>query len=240
MPDFSRRATTTELMETAACSFEDYHACLRDLANVNRLTLAYRPTLRFLDDLADRDRLPRRRAVRIVDVGCGYGDMVRRIDRWAVRRGIAAELTGVDNDPRAARAAALATSRGRPIRWITTDWRSFDPEPPVDIVVSSLFAHHLDDETLVRFIAWMDRTAAIGWFVNDLQRDPLAWLGFGAWSRLARWHPFVRHDGPVSIARAFRRADWRRYLAAAGIPRDGAVIAGYMPFRLCIARVGAP
>jgi len=240
MPDLSRRATATEWMDTVACGFDDYRACLRDLERVNRLTLAYRPTLRFLDRLADRGSLPRDRPARLLDVGCGYGDMVRRIDRWAERRGIPVDLLGVDHDPRAAQAAAAATPPGRPIRWITADCLSFRPAPPVDVVVSSLFAHHLDDAALIRFLAWMESAAAVGWFVSDLHRDPLAYLGFSAWSRLARWHRFVRHDGPLSIARAFRRADWRRYLAAAGIPEDAVAIAWTMPFRLCVARVREP
>jgi hypothetical protein len=52
-----------------------------------------------------------------------------------------------------------------------------------------------------------------------------------------RWHPFVRHDGPVSISRAFRPDDWRRLLAAAAV-RD-ARIERWFPFRLCVSKVRA-
>lgn len=240
MPDFSRRATTTELMDSAPCSFDDYRNCLRDLERVNRLTLAYRPTLRFLDRLAKEGRLPRERAARIVDFGCGSGDMLRRIDSWARRRGIAAELTGVDHDPRALRVAAEESPAGCPVRWIEAECLSYRPAATVDVAVSSLFAHHLDDGALIRFIARMEEMAAVGWFINDLQRHRLTWFGFGVWSRAAGWHRFVRHDGPVSIARAFRRAEWQRYLANAGIPCGETMISWTVPFRLCVARVRAP
>lgn len=238
-PDLSRRASTPELMETEACSFPDYRDCLQDLARVNRLTLAARPTLAWLDTVLASIRWPRARPLAVVDIGCGYGDMLRRIDRWAARRGIAVALTGVDCDPRATRAAAEATRPDRPIRWITADFARFRMEGPIDVVLSGLFCHHLDDAALVRFLSWMEATAQRGWFVNDLHRHALPYYVFLAWARAARWHRFVRHDGPVSISRAFTVADWRRALADAGIPEGAARIAWRMPFRLCVSRVRA-
>ena len=49
---------------------------------------------------------------------------------------------------------------------------------------------------------------------------------------IARWHPIVRHDGRVSIARSFRPPEWRAILAEAGI--DGARVFRAFPFRLCV------
>ena len=240
MRDLSQRALDAELMDSTPCHFEDYRDCLRDLERVNRLTLAYRPTLAFLDRLADEGQLPRGRPVRILDAGSGYGGMLRRIARWSGRRGIAVELTGVDHDLRAARAAAPATPAGPPIRWVTADCLSYRPAPVPDVVVSALFAHHLDEASLVRFLVWMEAHASVAWFVNDLHRHALPYVGFGLLARAAGWHRFVQHDGPLSIARAFRAAEWRRYLAAAGVPEDDVAILRRMPFRLCVARVRAP
>lgn len=237
IPDLSRRVLAPELMDNAPCTFADYRACLDDLERVNRLSLAYRPTLRFLDRLAATGRLPADRRVHVLDVGCGAGDMLRRIGAWAQKRAIPVDLTGLDADPRAARAACR---RGEPIRWVSADVLDYRPSRPVDVVVSALFAHHLDDDAVVRFVAWMERTARHGWFVNDLHRHAVAHLGFRAWARLAGWHRFVRHDGPVSIARGFRRADWQRLLAAAGIPEGTAAVAWQMPFRLCVGRIHPP
>lgn len=239
MPDFSRRASTPELMDTEECGFETFRGCLVDLATVNRLSLAYRPTLSFLEGLRRSARLPRARPLAILDVGSGYGDMLRKIDRWAERRDVAVDLTGVDLNPWSARAAREATPAGRPIRWVTADL--FDHrQPDVDVVVSSLFAHHLDDGVLTRFLAHMEATARLGWFVNDLHRHPLPYYFFRGFSRLMRWHRFVQHDGPVSISRGFVADDWRRLLTEASIPPAAAEIAWLFPFRLCVSRVRAP
>jgi len=237
MTDFSERALIPELMDAESVPYDDYLDCLRDLESVNRWTLAWRPTRSFLARLADTGLIVPGRPVTIVDVGCGYGDMLRRIDLWAARRGLTVDLIGIDHDPRAARAAAEATPADRPIRWVTADCFEYPTDGGIDLIVSSLFCHHLDDAELVRFLAWMESTATLGWFVNDLHRHAISYYGFVAWSRLAHWHRFVRHDGPVSIRRAFVTADWRRYLTSARLASDTIEIAWWIPFRLCLSRV---
>ena len=233
MPDFSARAALSEWMDDDEVDFETFAACLKDLARVNAVTAAYRPTLGFLQSRAETGAWPRGRPLRLLDVGSGYGDALRTIDRWCGRRNLSVVLTGLDRNPWAARAAEAATAPDRPIRWLTADL--FDHDGEADVIVSSLFTHHLDGEALVRFLAWMDGHARIGWLVNDLERHPLAYYGFSVLSRLAGWHSFVRHDGPISIRRAFSATDWRDYLAQAGV-RD-AQIRPWTPFRLCVSKL---
>lgn len=237
--DFTVRSTLPELMDTEPVGLADFRACLVDLARVNRWTLAYRPTLAFLDRLAARG-LPAGRPIEIVDVGSGYGDMLREIDAWAARRHVSVALTGVDLNPWSRRAASEATGTGRPIRWVTADAFAYEPPAGIDVVVSSLFAHHLPDPLVVRFLRWMEATARLGWFINDLHRHPLPYHFFRRFARLADYHHFVQHDGPVSIARAFTRSDWQRLLGEAGIDRASAKIAWWLPFRLCVERLRGP
>src|SRR5215472_9159520 len=106
--DFSRRTRPAELPEwmDQPSSREEMRACLRDLARVNRWMLAYRPTLEWLDGLSLRDVAG---PVRILDVGCGYGDTLRRVEQWAVKRGVAVELTGIDLNPDCVAIAAEAS-----------------------------------------------------------------------------------------------------------------------------------
>jgi len=46
----------------------------------------------------------------------------------------------------------------------------------------------------------------------------------------------VRHDGPVSFRRAFRKEDWVRLLAAAEAPREAVTVEQWRPGRLCVGR----
>ena len=160
--DLSQRNTLSELMDSDETDFETFRACLVDLARVNQLTFAYRPTLRFFEHLANSGCLPRDRAITVIDVGSGFGDMLRVIDSWAVQSGFRVDLTGVDLNPSSAYAAERATSPGRPIRFITANVFDYQPPCRIDVVISSLFAHHLEDASLVRFISWMDANVAIG------------------------------------------------------------------------------
>ncbi len=230
MTDLARRSAAAELMDTDCTDAADYAACLRDLARVNTLTLARRPTLAWLD------RAMRRRgrgeAVSVYDVAYGHGDMLRAIARWARRRGRPVRLGGVDLNPGAA-AAARAASPGLALDLQTGDVLAAEPARP-DYIVSALFTHHLTDDQVVAFLRWMEANAGRGWFVNDLHRHVVPLRFFRLLARLMRWHRFVQHDGAVSIARAFRRAEWLRLLAAAGVPGE---VRWVFPFRLCVGRL---
>jgi len=66
--NFGERSKLDELMDTEPVGFEEFRACLFDLARVNRLTLAYRPTLAFFDRLLANAR-PLGRPIEVLDVG---------------------------------------------------------------------------------------------------------------------------------------------------------------------------
>src|SRR3984885_12209839 len=232
--DFTRRVSPRELPELmdGDCSYEDFRGCLRSLEQVNRWLLGYRPTLAWLERLPRKPREP----MHIVDVGSGGGDLLRQIAGWVRRRGIAAQLTGIALNPYAAGAAAESTPTELGIAWVTGDALVYRPEKPVDIVASSLTAHHLEDEEIVALLRWMEATARVGWFLNDLERSERACRMFGWVAGVAGWHRFVRHDGPVSFRRAFRKEDWVRMLTTAEIPRETVTIEHWRPGRLCVGR----
>ena len=233
--DFSRRNSLSELMDAEDTDFQTFRACLVDLTKVNRLTFAYRPTLDFFKQLTLVGGLPWDRKVSVVDIGSGSGDMLRKVDRWAAARAYKLDLVGVDLNPWSAVTAQQLTNPRRRIRFVTENIFDYRPSTPIDIVISSLFTHHLDDTSIVEFLRWMETNARIGWFINDLHRHPVAYHLFKHASRTLGFHHFVQHDGPVSIARAFSPSDWQNLLQTANIPN--AVVKSYFPFRLCVSRI---
>jgi 2-polyprenyl-3-methyl-5-hydroxy-6-metoxy-1,4-benzoquinol methylase len=232
--DLSRRAAPSELPEwmDEPCTYEDFRECLTDLGQVNRLTLSYRPTLAFLEGVVAAKP---GQALRIVDVGSGGGDMLRRVERWAERRGVRVQLTGIDLNPYAARAARELMPASTAIQWITGD--AFVYTEPVDVVLSSLFTHHLKEPEIVRFLEWSEAVAQRGWFVNDLCREATPYKLFGLLAKGMRWHRFVQHDGPVSFRRSFREDDWERMLNSAGISVADVRLSRWTPGRLCVERL---
>ncbi len=215
------------------CSRQEMRACLLDLARLNRWFFGYRPILNWLDSLQS---IQFDGPIRILDVGCGGGDGLRRVSRWAAARAIDVELVGLDLNADAVSIAAETWAQDRQVEWVCSDVFAYVAEKPFHLVMSSLFTHHLSDEDVVRFLRWMELHATVGWLVNDLSRAPIPYHLLAAFTRLAGLHRFVQHDGPVSIARAFVREDWRRLCSLAQLPSNGVAIRAFTPARLCVMR----
>jgi SAM-dependent methyltransferase len=220
------RSQAEELMDADDLDANTFADVVGDLAKVNTVTMARRPTLDFLERATKG-----RTSFRLLDVGFGDGDMLRRIARWAKAKGIAADLVGVDLNPRSEQAAR---AHGGDVRYVTGDYADLADEP-WDVIVSSLVAHHMSHEQLVAFLRFMEAHASAGWFVNDLHRHGFAHWGFPILATVARWHRIVRHDGTLSIARSYRPDEWPAILAEAGITQ--AKVRRVFPFRLCVERL---
>lgn len=236
MPDFKQRSNKNELMDQEDISFEEFHDCLQGLEIINHLTLAYRPTLIWLHPWITAGE-----PLCILDAGCGGGDMLRQIARQLRRRNTASpaiKLLGVDLNPWSKQSAELNNSFPS-IHYETADIFSFQPARSIDIIICSLFTHHLTDDQVVDFLRWIDARATKGWFINDLHRHPLPYYFIKTATAVFSRNRLIRHDAAVSVARAFSIADWRQLLARAGIG-DRAHIQWFFPFRLCISCVKSP
>lgn len=229
MIDLSARSTEPEWMDEPGIEVAEFGRCLGDLEAVNRVTFGHRPILQWLAKATKGLG-----AFSLLDIGFGHGDLLRAIARWSARRGLRATLSGIDLSPSSEIAARAATPPEMGIDYQTADVFAFAPAVPPDFVVTSLMTHHLADAQVVAFLRWIDRTAVRGWFNSDLHRHVLAYYGFRAMAAVARWHPMVAHDGAVSISKSFRRADWVRLLAEAGVTAE---ITWVTPFKLCVGRL---
>ncbi|WP_114945592.1 methyltransferase domain-containing protein [Microvirga calopogonii] len=232
---FASRSPETEWMDTEPVSLEDYRACLKDLAMVNVVTMTHGPVLQWLDRATRR--LDPHERVTILDVGYGYGDLLRRIHDWSRRRNRPVDLIGVDLNPMSEPIARGATAPDVPIDFRTGNVFDFKPGHPIDFILCSQTTHHMTNAEVADFVRWMERVATRGWFIADLYRHPVPFHFFRALSWAARWHRFVRHDGPISIARSFRRKDWESILTSAGLAPGAARIRWYPSFRLCVSRL---
>lgn len=229
MADLSERSTQAEWMDSEEVPYEVFDQCLRDIARINRLTLAYRPTLNFLERV--RRRYPDR-PLHLLDAGSGGGDMVRVMAQWAKKRRVTLHLTGVDLNPFAARSAHSATRVEDGITYQTCNIFDVPEDQPIDLITSSLFAHHLSHEELVAFIAWMERRATLGWCINDLHRHRVAYHVIKHAAPFLSRNHLIRHDAPLSVARAFTRSDW------ASLAPD-AELRWWFPFRWTVARLSS-
>jgi SAM-dependent methyltransferase len=230
MISMNARVDQPELMDLGDFGPTEYRRTLEELELINRLTDGYTPTLRAIARLAARTD---RRPLRILDVGFGYGDTLRAIATWAAKEKLEVELIGVDLNPEARMIAESATLPEQKIAYHTGDAFEFE-SGEVDIVINSLFMHHLSDRQIPKFLEWMTEKARVGWFINDLHRHPVAYQFIKYASRALGFTRMIRHDAPLSVARSFRRRDWNGYLAEAHVPSGSVTTHWHWSFRICV------
>jgi 2-polyprenyl-3-methyl-5-hydroxy-6-metoxy-1,4-benzoquinol methylase len=228
----AQRTIADELMDADDLDPETFGHVLTDLAQVNTLTLARRPTLGFLQRVVAR-QVPEK-PLKILDVGFGDGDMLRQIARWGARRDVTLDLVGIDLNPNSVPTARAKTPPDLGIDYRSGDYQALAGEG-FDVILSSLVAHHMTHDQLIAFLRFMNREVRRGWLINDLHRHPVAYGGYTVLSTVMRWHPIVRHDGRLSVKRSYRPVEWPPMLTEAGV--TGARVFRAFPFRLCVERI---
>ncbi|MBJ6108722.1 methyltransferase domain-containing protein [Hymenobacter sp. BT523] len=215
---FAERASGPELMDDLTLATDALRQNLDELETINTWLGGYAPVLNALHRL--RPRFPHGRPLRVADLGSGGGDTLRQVARWARKKGFPVELVGIDANEFMLDYAA-AKSRNYP----EISYRQFDIFSPefqaqdFDVLTCSLFCHHFSNEELVTLLRQWQQQAAVAVVINDLHRHWLAYHSIKWLTRLLGGSYLVRHDAPLSVARAFRRADWVALLQRAGITR---------------------
>lgn len=211
MPDFNTRSYQKELLDDPDVPFRAIRRNLRELHTINRFLGGHAITLKGFKKL-----LGVQRRVRVCEIGCGGGDNLFVLRQWCLRHGIEADLLGIDINPHCIDFAE--TRYGHlGIRFMCSDYAavSFSLQP--DIVFSALFCHHFKNEALVEMLQWMGKNSSCGFFINDLQRHPLAYYSIRWLTKWCSNSYLVKNDAPLSVLRGFKSAEWRRLLVKAGL-----------------------
>jgi ubiquinone/menaquinone biosynthesis C-methylase UbiE len=202
--------------------------CLAELARVNRWLGGRRTTLAHLGALLEATG---KRTVDVLDVAAGGGDMAEAMRAWAAARGFELRFTLLDRHPLIVGTAGAAV-RGRTAAVRGDALRLPFRDGAFDVCVTSLFFHHLEPEQAEQALVEMRRVARTGVLVNDLVRDRLAWGWILIFSHLFSTNRLVRHDGPLSVRRAYRPEDFRSLALRAGLV-DWEV-RRHFPYRMCL------
>ncbi|HEX7742616.1 MAG TPA: methyltransferase domain-containing protein, partial [Sphingobium sp.] len=163
MTKLAIRSRQEEQMDAADLDPAIYERVLHDLARVNRWTFTAWPTIAFL-----RRAIGPVKRFRLLDVGFGDGDVLRAVARWARRRGIEAELVGVDLNEKSLAAARQATPPDLKIDYQAGGY--IDQPEQFDFIISSQVTHHMTDAQLMTFLRHMEANARRGWLICDLHR----------------------------------------------------------------------
>ncbi len=159
---------------------------------------------------------------RVLDIATGAGDLPLALNERAASVGVELKITAVDISRQAiAHAKRKADGIGDIVDFRRCDvFRDEWPGEEYEVVMCSLFLHHLDEAQAVELLAKMYAAATQLVVVSDLRRcAPGLWLTQVAAHTLSR-SPVVRVDGPRSVRAAFtveevrslaQRAGWREF-----------------------------
>lgn len=227
-----RRNLVPELMDDPNLVAADHDHALQGLARLNRLASA---DLIIWNRLHPHlEALPDGRAIRVLDVATGSGDLPIRLAKRAQRAFPRREIIwmGCDISDHALdvarhRAAASDVSFETHRVDITSD-----PLPSADFVICSLFLHHLETPMVGRLIRRMADATTRTMLVSDLQRTRLGLLLAWTSSRLFSRSPIVHFDAPASVRAAFTIDELEEVVRTVGL--EDARVTRAMPERMLL------
>jgi len=159
------------------------------------------------------------RPLRVLDIASGGGDVAIEVARRAARHGISMDVTGCDISPTAvdlARQAATAAHLTN-VQFFVHDAILQDLPSRYDVVMCTLFLHHLSEGDTVTVLRRMAATSTGLVIVDDLVRTRwgyvLAWVG----CRLLSRSPIVHVDGPLSVRAAYTQGELQKLAEQAGL-----------------------
>lgn len=224
IPDLSKRSLELERLDTGDYTEAEYALWQREMYYINRflgdtrcLKLAVRETLRELK--ADN--------ISILDVGAGSGELLETAREML--KNFSPLLVGVDINLASVKTVAARAE----IEAVQSDALSLPfADSSFDMVVCSLFSHHLTDDAAVKLIGEMRRVARLRFVIIDIHRHALAHFLYRLFGKIAL-QKFSLDDGSLSIRRSFRPDELVGLAKRAGVAN--AIVRRRAAFRLVLS-----
>jgi len=208
------RSDEMEIMDDLSISGEVIAQTLRELNTINK-----RLGGNQISVTAFKKKLDKQEELRLADLGCGGGDIMVEMAKWARKRHKKASFVGIDANQHIIDYARDNTRdypeiEYQPINIFSEEFRA----QSFDIIHCCLFLHHFTDDQLVELFKQFKKQAD-NVIINDLHRHPLAYWSIMWLTRLFSRSYMVRNDASVSVARGFKKKELIEILKQAGIEK---------------------
>ena len=198
------RHLESELMDASDLPTEELQAALKGLDRLNRLSFASTSISKAIKNYLKLN--PSIKTLSILDVACGDGQLLRSVIKNLRETGVECNGKGIDINPTSI-SEAQKRCNDDSIRFEVRDALQEPQSESFDIVISSLFLHHLSENNVVQVLRTMRGTAKRLVIVNDLRRSTLnlvfVWIG----AKLVTRSYVVHKDAVGSVYAAFTKEE---------------------------------
>ncbi|SDB61313.1 2-polyprenyl-3-methyl-5-hydroxy-6-metoxy-1,4-benzoquinol methylase [Flavobacteriaceae bacterium MAR_2010_188] len=210
------RTDAIEIMDDFSLEGESLHNTLDTLADINKWLGGNNVTLDGLKKVLKRHS--RNVPITIIDLGCGGGDILRKVADYGRKEGYIFKLIGIDANPDAMVYARKLSKNYPEISFKAYDIFSEEFDLlKYDVVLTTLFLHHFKDEEIIKILQKAKKKAKLGIVVNDLQRSPIAYYLFKVVCLTIK-NRMIIEDGLTSILRGFKREELEEFSKRLNVP----------------------
>ena len=200
------RSKEVEIMDDFALEGEILREALDKIAKINQLLGGNQLTLQGIKSfLKTTDKSQK---IIIADIGCGNGDMLRKIADFGIQNNYNFDLIGVDANDFTINYAKKLSNNYSNIKYFSIDIfnKQFD-EIKYDIVLCTLTLHHFKDDEIVGLLKVFYKNSRLGIIINDLHRSAISYRLFQMLCFVFNLNNMSKQDGLVSILRGFKKRD---------------------------------
>lgn len=195
-----QRVVIPELLDTDDGSPQEVADSLDDLRWVNRWFGGVATTCSMIHRVSQQTG---KQQLSYVEVAAGSGDTPVATRERMAQSGIHLDVTLLDR-------AKTHLNHGN--RSVVANALALPfADNSYDLVGCGLFAHHLSPAEIVQFVSDGLRVCRVAVLINDLVRDPVH-LALAYAARALYRSRLSRHDGPVSVRRAYTMHEMRELL----------------------------
>ena len=200
------RTDKEEIMDDFTMDGEILREALDKIAKINQLLGGNKLTLLGVKKLLSK--LSLFEEITIVDVGCGNGDMLRRLADYGNKINLNFKLIGID-----ANSFTINHAENLSVIYPNISFRCKDifdkefNELKYDIVLCTLTLHHFKNEEIIKIMSVFYANSSLGIVINDLHRSGISYRLFQLLCLVFKLNKMSREDGLISILRGFKKED---------------------------------
>ncbi len=222
MSRFLQRSTEAEIMDDLEFEGEVLGQTLDEIEFINKWLGGNAVTLDAVKRVIKERQLQNSGTpISISDLGCGGGEMLSLIYKWAESENIKVNLTGIDaNDYVVGHAAKKVPLHKNCIsfkKYNVLD-EAFRKES-FDISTCTLFCHHFEDDVLIDFLKQLRKQTGVAIIINDIHRHWFAYYSIKYLTGLFSKSYMVKYDAQLSVLRAFKKNELELLIRKAGFDR---------------------